>query len=100
MRGGAAKLAGYHFNPASPDTPRSVCSLRRKLKVLRSTRSKESSGIGKVCAAAREQLRARYLPDQQREEVFLREPRKLGGNTLGQFLVILYIDLGKDPSHG
>lgn len=36
MQGGTAKLAGYHFNPASPDTPRDVRSLRRKLEVLRS----------------------------------------------------------------
>lgn len=42
-RGGTAKLADYHFNPASPDSPCDVHSLRRKLKVLRSTRSKESS---------------------------------------------------------
>ena len=88
MRGGTAKLAGYPFNPTSPDTPRDVRSLRRKLNVLRSTRSKESSRTGKVCVAAREHppgngSRLAAGPDQHREEVLLREPRKLGGNTLG-----------------
>lgn len=85
--GGTAKLAGYRFNPASPDTPHDVHSLRRKLKVMRSTRSRESSCTGKVCVAAQEHLTGNSSglaagPDQHKQEVFLRKLSKLRGKHI------------------